>query len=112
MNFLGFLYRNASPNAEESAQTECRPETYCCPYCGAGISRQYLYQGGILGKFADRAVKAKILCRACGRQHALAGKSTFHRGVILILYAQPRGQSRRQGAYRNANVVRTGEAND
>lgn len=83
-----------------------KPESYQCPHCGAGVTAQYLYQGGILGTLADRPVKAKIICLRCGRQNAFAGRSPYHRGTILVLLNQPRRRmGERKRLYRNANVT-------
>ncbi len=61
------------------------PVLHCCPYCGSGISRLRLYQGGILGRWSPGMVRARVLCKACGRQHALQGESAYLRGVVTLL---------------------------
>lgn len=64
------------------------PVLHCCPYCGAGISRLRLHQGGILGRWSQGMVRAQVKCRACGRQHALQGKSAYFHGVVALLVRQ------------------------
>lgn len=83
-----------------------KPESYQCPHCGAGVTAQHLYQGGILGTLADRPVRAKIVCLECGKQTAFMGRSPYHRGVVLILLSHPRRRmGERKRLYRNANVT-------
>lgn len=67
-----------------------RPELHCCPSCGAGISRLWLYQGGIVGRGSRATVRASILCHQCKKQHSLQGDTPYHRGVVLILLSHPR----------------------
>lgn len=67
-----------------------RPETHSCPRCGAGISRMWLYRGGIVGRGPDAVVRAQIRCHQCRKQHSLQGATPYERGVVLILLGHPR----------------------
>jgi hypothetical protein len=87
-----------------------RPELHCCPFCGSGISRLHLYQGGILGRnmsgVGGRKVRAAIRCLSCNRQHALQGDTPYECGVVLILLKHPRKRpGEKQRMFRTGAVV-------
>lgn len=64
------------------------PNLYHCTKCGAGLSRQRLFTGGIFNHI--KQVKFQLQCSECGTFHTLKGDNSYNRYIFCTVAKKER----------------------